>query len=53
MKRYERRSANTNGASYIVNTANINGATLRPALIGEAVRIRRAFRWSRALSQRQ
>jgi hypothetical protein len=30
---------------YIENTANIIGAVLHPALIGEAVRIRRAFRW--------
>jgi hypothetical protein len=38
---------------YIENTANIIGAALRSALIGEAVRVRRAFRQSGALSQRQ
>ncbi len=38
---------------YIENTANTIGAALRPALIGAAVPIRRAFRQSRALSQRQ
>jgi hypothetical protein len=38
---------------YIENTANIIGAALPSALIGEAVRVRRAFRRSGALLQRQ